>query len=271
MQTVICNPTLFWIPSSIQATMNPKSDASSTKPSSSAGATAEERGGKDGADLALSLAFTLVELGVTLTASYFFSKWIAKMVAGNNSAGVDDGFMADNGSSAGPGSAINRLKKLLHVRHEVTLKAMMEELELHQETLKQQQQSADEDEKKDHDGDDEQMLQQIQTEAQYAQLQSELQYQHQQSLSELDALSPYEMNIAQSNVIDPSNISVTFHDVGGMDDIKSEIYDLVVLPLLRPDLFTSDSGLVSPPKGILLYGPPGTGKTMLAKGKWCDM
>ena len=89
---------------------------------------------------------------------------------------------------------------------------------------------------------------------QYEQLQIELQNQHEQSISTLSTLSPYEMNIAQGNVIDPTNIAVTFSDVGGMDDIKSEIYDLVVLPLLRPDLFMSDSGLVSPPKGILLYG-----------------
>jgi len=86
-------------------------------------------------------------------------------------------------------------------------------------------------------------------------------------MSYLSSLSTYELSIAQSNVIDPSNLTVTFSDIGGMDQIKSEIYDLVVLPLVRPDLFMSDSGLVSPPKGILLYGPPGTGKTMLAKGK----
>jgi len=82
-------------------------------------------------------------------------------------------------------------------------------------------------------------------------------------LSEL-RLSKYESAIV-SDIVDPSKIQTRFKDIGGIDDIKSELWDLVVLPLLRPDLFSSASGLVSPPRGVLLYGQPGTGKTMLAK------
>jgi SpoVK/Ycf46/Vps4 family AAA+-type ATPase len=77
-------------------------------------------------------------------------------------------------------------------------------------------------------------------------------------------LNEYEQAIAE-DVIDPNDITISFRDVGGIDDMKAELFDLVVLPIVRPDLFRSDSGLISPPRGILLYGAPGTGKTMLAK------
>jgi len=77
-------------------------------------------------------------------------------------------------------------------------------------------------------------------------------------------LNDYENAVAE-DVIDPSEMSTSFRDIGGIDGIKTELFDLVVLPILRPDLFRSNSGLVTPPKGILLYGAPGTGKTMLAK------
>lgn len=55
-----------------------------------------------------------------------------------------------------------------------------------------------------------------------------------------------------------------FDSIGGLESIKQALFELVILPLRRPQLF-SHGKLLGPQKGVLLYGPPGTGKTMLAK------
>ncbi|KAL6972150.1 hypothetical protein U1Q18_031838 [Sarracenia purpurea var. burkii] len=75
--------------------------------------------------------------------------------------------------------------------------------------------------------------------------------------------NPYEDVIA-CDVINPDHIDVEFNSIGGLETIKQALYELVILPLRRPELF-SHGKLLGPQKGVLLYGPPGTGKTMLAK------
>lgn len=59
-----------------------------------------------------------------------------------------------------------------------------------------------------------------------------------------------------------SDPNIHWDDIKGLTDVKKILNETIVLPQLRPDIF---SGLYAPSKGILLYGPPGTGKTMLAK------
>ncbi|KAM2049783.1 hypothetical protein ACFX1T_008152 [Malus domestica] len=67
-----------------------------------------------------------------------------------------------------------------------------------------------------------------------------------------------------ADVIPPSDIGVSFDDIGALENVKDTLKELVMLPLQRPELFTKGQ-LNKPCKGILLFGPPGTGKTMLAK------
>ena len=56
---------------------------------------------------------------------------------------------------------------------------------------------------------------------------------------------------------------VKWSDIGGLEDAKDKLRELVELPLLRPDLYKAAG--IKASKGVLLYGPPGTGKTLLAK------
>uniref|UniRef100_A0A4W6F081 ATPase family AAA domain-containing protein 2 n=1 Tax=Lates calcarifer TaxID=8187 RepID=A0A4W6F081_LATCA len=65
--------------------------------------------------------------------------------------------------------------------------------------------------------------------------------------------------------IDPMAIdqSVGFDSVGGLSGHISALKEMVVFPLLYPEVF--DNFKIQPPRGCLFYGPPGTGKTLVAR------
>lgn len=61
---------------------------------------------------------------------------------------------------------------------------------------------------------------------------------------------------------DESNVKVTFDDVAGLDEEKSELVEIVDF-LKNPEEFQKMGARV--PRGVLLCGKPGTGKTLIAK------
>ncbi|KAH6620263.1 hypothetical protein C7974DRAFT_316109 [Boeremia exigua] len=60
--------------------------------------------------------------------------------------------------------------------------------------------------------------------------------------------------------VDPN---VNFDGVGGLDDHINKLKEMIMLPLLYPEVFQRFK--ITPPRGVLFHGPPGTGKTLLAR------
>ncbi|XP_036411233.1 ATPase family AAA domain-containing protein 2-like isoform X1 [Megalops cyprinoides] len=65
--------------------------------------------------------------------------------------------------------------------------------------------------------------------------------------------------------VDPMQIdqSVRFESVGGLNSHIYALKEMVVFPLLYPEVF--ERFKIQPPRGCLFYGPPGTGKTLVAR------
>ncbi|XP_078394754.1 fidgetin-like protein 1 [Cetorhinus maximus] len=82
----------------------------------------------------------------------------------------------------------------------------------------------------------------------------------------LKNLEPKMIQLIMSEIMDHGP-PVNWDDIAGLEFAKTTIKEIVVWPMLRPDIFT---GLRGPPKGILLFGPPGTGKTLIGKCIACQ-
>lgn len=74
-------------------------------------------------------------------------------------------------------------------------------------------------------------------------------------------VDPNMIELIKNEIMD-SGKTIMWDDIAGLEYIKKIVKEVVVFPMLRPDIFT---GLRRPPKGILLFGPPGTGKTLIGK------
>ncbi|WP_394836680.1 AAA family ATPase [Pendulispora rubella] len=66
-----------------------------------------------------------------------------------------------------------------------------------------------------------------------------------------------------ARLLHPETKTVTFANVGGLNDVKKQIERRIIMPFQKPSLFQRFKKRVG--GGILLYGPPGCGKTLLAR------
>ena len=74
-------------------------------------------------------------------------------------------------------------------------------------------------------------------------------------------LDPQMVELIENEIIE-RRIQICWDDIAGLEQAKKIIHEIIIWPMLRPDIFT---GLRAPPRGVMFFGPPGTGKTLLGK------
>ncbi|MGV2828950.1 ATP-dependent zinc metalloprotease FtsH [Myxosarcina sp. GI1(2024)] len=74
--------------------------------------------------------------------------------------------------------------------------------------------------------------------------------------------SPFTIGRSQARIYSEGSMDVTFDDVAGVDEAKTELHEIVDFLQHGAKYIRLGAKI---PKGVLLIGPPGTGKTLLAK------
>lgn len=69
------------------------------------------------------------------------------------------------------------------------------------------------------------------------------------------------LNMISGTIVTESP-KVRWIEIAGLENCKQSLREAIVLPMVKPELFT---GARKPWAGILLFGPPGCGKTLLAR------
>jgi ribosome biogenesis ATPase len=81
--------------------------------------------------------------------------------------------------------------------------------------------------------------------------------------AEREAKRQKKATAAESKIDVAPPTGVSLKDLGGVDQVKKQLKEHLVLPLLCPEEYSNRK--IPIPRGILLHGPPGCGKTMISR------